>query len=183
LRDVRLGLVVVVVADEVLDRVLREQLAELGRQLGRQGLVRGDHQGRALQPLDQPGRGRGLAGTGRAEQHHVPLTGPDPPLQLVDRLRLVAGRGVVADDAERGHPPLEVGDRTHASTVRSPDDSPRRLDSACDLSASSLRATMAGWRSGPSGPGTGGPGACGPAVGTGCATATRAGWSRPGWPW
>ena len=71
LRDVRLGLVVVVVRDEVLDRVVRQQLAELVGQLGGQRLVRRHHQGRALQPLDQPGGGRGLAGAGRAEQHDV----------------------------------------------------------------------------------------------------------------
>ena len=38
-RDVRLGLVVVVVADEVLDRVLREELLELGTELRRERLV------------------------------------------------------------------------------------------------------------------------------------------------
>ena len=45
LREVGLGLVVVVVGDEVLDGVVREELAELGVELGRQGLVVGDHQG------------------------------------------------------------------------------------------------------------------------------------------
>ena len=58
LRDVRLGLVVVVVGDEVLDRVVRQQLAELVGQLGGEGLVRRHHQGGALQLLDQPGGGR-----------------------------------------------------------------------------------------------------------------------------
>ena len=43
-RDVGLGLVVVVVADEVLDRVVREELAELVAELGRQRLVVGDDQ-------------------------------------------------------------------------------------------------------------------------------------------
>ena len=71
LRDVGLGLVVVVVADEVLDGVVRQQLAELVGELGGQGLVRRHHQGRSLQPLDQPRRGRGLAGAGRAQQHDV----------------------------------------------------------------------------------------------------------------
>ena len=47
LRDVRLGLVVVVVRDEVLDGVVGQQLTELGGQLGGQGLVRRHHQGRA----------------------------------------------------------------------------------------------------------------------------------------
>ncbi len=43
-REVGLGLVVVVVADEVLDPVLREQLPELGRELRGQRLVRREHQ-------------------------------------------------------------------------------------------------------------------------------------------
>src|SRR5262249_60189562 len=44
-RDVGRGLVVVVVADEVLDRVPGEELLELSVELGGQGLVVGDDQG------------------------------------------------------------------------------------------------------------------------------------------
>ena len=73
LRDVGLGLVVVVVGDEVLDRVVRQQLAELVGQLRGEGLVRRHHQRRALQLLDQPGGRGGLAGAGRAEQDDVLL--------------------------------------------------------------------------------------------------------------
>ena len=122
LRDVRLGLVVVVVGDEVLDRVVGQQLAELVGQLGGQRLVRRHHQRRPLQPLDQPGRRRALAGAGRAEQHDVLLARADAPLEVVDRGRLVAGRLVVADDLERGEPRSDVGDGSHdahrTSTVR-----------------------------------------------------------------
>ncbi len=46
--QVRLGLVVVEVADEVLDRVLREELAELGVELGGERLVVGEDQGRLV---------------------------------------------------------------------------------------------------------------------------------------
>ncbi len=46
-RDVRLGLVVVVVADEVLDGVVREELPELVAELRREGLVVGDDERRA----------------------------------------------------------------------------------------------------------------------------------------
>ena len=88
--DVRLGLVVVVVRDEVLDRVVRQQLAELVRQLCGQRLVRRHHQRRAAaparsarpwsptcrcrwrpaarrpaRPLDAPGRGRRSRSAGR----------------------------------------------------------------------------------------------------------------------
>ena len=47
LRDVRLGLVVVVVGDEVLHGVVRQHLAQLVGQLRGQRLVRGHHQRRA----------------------------------------------------------------------------------------------------------------------------------------
>ena len=42
--DVGLGLVVVVVGHEVLDRVIGQQLAELGGELGGEGLVGLEHQ-------------------------------------------------------------------------------------------------------------------------------------------
>ena len=50
LRDVRLGLVVVVVGDEVLDGVVREELPELVAELGGERLVVGDHERRAFSP-------------------------------------------------------------------------------------------------------------------------------------
>ena len=68
LRDVRLGLVVVVVGDEVLDRVRREELAELVAELRGERLVVRDHERRPLDLLDDPGHRRRLAGAGRAEQ-------------------------------------------------------------------------------------------------------------------
>ncbi len=103
LRDVRLGLVVVVVRDEVLDRVVGQQLAELVRQLRRQRLVRRHHQGGPLQLLDHPGRGGRLAGTGGTEQDDVLLPAADPPLQLGDRRRLVTVGLVGTDDLEGRH--------------------------------------------------------------------------------
>jgi hypothetical protein len=92
LRDVRLGLVVVVVADEVLHRVVREQRAELADELGGEGLVRADHQRRPLEPLDRVGHGERLAGAGDAEQRGVALAGRDAAHDLLDRGRLVALR-------------------------------------------------------------------------------------------
>ena len=121
LRDVRLGLVVVVVRDEVLHRDVGHQLAELLGQLGREGLVGREHQGRALQPLDQPGGGGALAGAGGAEQHHVPVAPADALLQLVDRGRLVARGRVLADHRERAVQARDV--EAHGSNLR------RRYDS------------------------------------------------------
>ena len=73
LRDVRLGLVIVVVRDEIFNRVVRQHLPQLVGELRGQRLVRRHHQGGPLQPLDQPGRRRRLAGTRGAQQHHVVL--------------------------------------------------------------------------------------------------------------
>src|SRR5690606_34181163 len=96
------GLVVVVVADEVLDRVVREELLELAVQLRGQGLVRRHHQGWLLHPLDDVGDGVGLARAGDAQQR-LPrkpvLEAFDEPL---DRPRLVARGLVRGNELERG---------------------------------------------------------------------------------
>ena len=67
-RDVGLGLVVVVVADEVLDPVVGEELAELGGQLGGEALVRCEDQRGPLHLLDRPRHRGALARPGDAEQ-------------------------------------------------------------------------------------------------------------------
>ena len=59
--DVGLRLVVVVVTHEILHRVVGEKFPELSAQLGGQGLVVGQHQGGALDLLDDLGHGEGLA--------------------------------------------------------------------------------------------------------------------------
>ena len=110
-RQVRLGLVVVEVADEVLDRVVREELAELGVELGGQRLVVGQDEGRLLVALDGLGDRERLARPGRAEQRLVAQPAGQPVGQAVDRLGLVAGRLEVGDQLEVGH-----GPRIHEST-------------------------------------------------------------------
>src|SRR5439155_17451536 len=102
-REVGLGLVVVVVGDEVLDAVLGEELPELVGELRRERLVRGDHQGGPLHPLDRPGDRRALAASGDAEQRLKAVATVDAARQRVDGGRLVAGRLELADDVELGH--------------------------------------------------------------------------------
>jgi len=92
--DVGLGLVVVVVADEVFDPVVGEELAELVGELGRQRLVGGDDQGGLLDLLDGPGDGGALAGPGDAEEGLEAVAPLDPLGQCGDRRRLVTGRNV-----------------------------------------------------------------------------------------
>ena len=89
-RHVGFGLVVVVVGDEVLDRVVGEEALELAVELGGQRLVGGEHQGRALGALDHLGHGEGLAGAGDAEQHLVALVLAHAGHQLGDGGGLVA---------------------------------------------------------------------------------------------
>jgi hypothetical protein len=101
---VGLGLVVVVVGDEVLDAVVREELAELVGQLGGQRLVGGQHQRGPLQVLDRPGDGGALAGPGDAEEGLEPVARPDALRERGDGLGLVASRLELRDHPERGHP-------------------------------------------------------------------------------
>ncbi len=101
LRDVGLGLVVVVVADEIADRVVGKQLPHLLVELGRQRLVVADDEGRLADALDDVGHREGLAGPGGSEQCLAPPPGGDALDEGVDRGRLVAGRGELADDLKR----------------------------------------------------------------------------------
>src|SRR6201989_2823925 len=67
-RDVGLGLVVVVIGDEVVDLVLGEELAELVAELRAERLVVGDDERGTLALGDRRRHREGLAGAGGAEQ-------------------------------------------------------------------------------------------------------------------
>ncbi len=88
--DVGLGLVVVVIGDEVLDRVLRKELAELGIELCRQGLVRCEHERRPPELRNHVRHRVGLARAGHAEQRLERQAVADSLREQRDRLRLVA---------------------------------------------------------------------------------------------
>jgi hypothetical protein len=92
---------------------VRQHLAQLVRELGRQRLVRQHDQYRPLHPLGQPGHRGGLPGSGRTEQDGVPVAAGHPALHLGDRPGLVAGRDHVRDHLERRHPPLQVTNWSH----------------------------------------------------------------------
>ncbi len=98
-RDIGLGLVIVVIADEIFDAVVGEKRLELAIELGRQGLVGGQDQGRALGGLDHLGHGEGLAGPRNAQQHLVALAALQAGDDVGDGGGLVAGRLIV-----RHHP-------------------------------------------------------------------------------
>src|SRR5439155_666328 len=71
--DVGLGLVVVVVADEVFGRVLREESTEFVIQLRRQRLVVGQDERRPLQTVDDLRHRERLSRSGYAQQYLVLL--------------------------------------------------------------------------------------------------------------
>ena len=96
-----IGLVVVVVADEVLDRVLREELAELAVELRGKSLVRREDDRRPADLGDHVGHREGLARTGDAEQRLEAQAVADALDQPLDRQRLVAGRLVGLEQLER----------------------------------------------------------------------------------
>src|SRR5215218_3647771 len=95
-RDVGLGLVVVVVGDEVLDGVVREELGEFAGELGGERLVVRDDERGTAGLLDDAGHRVGLAGTGDAEQGLGTHPGIQTGGELLYGLRLVAGRLVFA---------------------------------------------------------------------------------------
>ena len=111
-RDVGLRLVVVVVAHEVLDRVVGEETLELPVELGRERLVRRQDDRGALRLLDDLGHGEGLARARGAEQHLVALAANDALGQLGDRGGLVA-RGLEVGRHAEADAALELLARAH----------------------------------------------------------------------
>ena len=91
-RDIGFGLVVVVVRHEVFDRVIGEEAFEFAIQLGRQGLVGGQNDRRALSFLDHLGHGKGLAGAGGPQKHLIALARHHPCGQFGNRRGLIARR-------------------------------------------------------------------------------------------
>ena len=90
LGNVGLGLVVVVVADKIADRVVGEEFGELAVQLGGKRLVGGDDEGRPVCPSDDMSHRKGLARAGDAEQDLMPAALVEACKQILNRLRLVA---------------------------------------------------------------------------------------------
>ena len=112
-RHIGFGLVVVVVGDEVLDRILREEAPHLAPQLRGQRLVGCQHEGGLAGRGDHVGHGEGLARSGNAQQDLVAFAVGHALEQLADRLGLIARRRVIRHQlegfaADRFRPPLDV---------------------------------------------------------------------------
>jgi hypothetical protein len=98
--DVGLGLVVVVVADEVLDGVLGEEAAEFLVELRGQRFVVGHHQRRPVHVGDHVRHGERLARAGDSKQRLMRVAAVQPVSELGDRANLVAAQLEVADEPE-----------------------------------------------------------------------------------
>ena len=91
-RHIGLGLVVIVVGDEVFHGIVRKEFAHLAVQLRCQGFVGGQDQGRALHLLHDIGDGKGLTRAGDPKQGLVHQTVGNALFQLANRLGLIPGR-------------------------------------------------------------------------------------------
>ncbi len=94
LRNVGFRLVIVVIADEILDRIARKEFAEFRVKLGGQRLVRGKDDGRPAHSGDHIGHREGLARASDAEQRLIGQAILDALDQLADGFRLIAGRRI-----------------------------------------------------------------------------------------
>ena len=100
-RDVGLGLVVVEVGNEILHRVVREELPELRVELRRERLVVRHHERGPPEIPDDVGGREGLARAGDAEERLVPVAGEHRARKPVDGRALVAARLVGGGKLER----------------------------------------------------------------------------------
>jgi len=101
-RQVRLRLVVIEVADEVLDGVVRKELPKLRESWAARVLLWAKHERRLLVALDRPGdRGR-LARPGGASSVWMAQASRQTFAQSFDGLGLIAGRLEVGNEPEVG---------------------------------------------------------------------------------
>ena len=104
-RDVRLRLVVVVVADEKFHAVVREKLSELVAKLRRESLVVRDDEGGTLQSFDDVRHCESLAAARHAEQDLGGKAALQPCRQFLYRGGLIAAGRIVADKFKAFHSP------------------------------------------------------------------------------
>ena len=93
--NVGFGLVIVVIRDEIFDRVVREEVLEFVIELRGQGFVVRHHQRGPVRLLDHLGHGVGLAGSGDAEQNLVLFAIEDTASQRFNGRCLIAARLVI----------------------------------------------------------------------------------------
>ncbi len=92
LRHIGLGLVIVVIGDEVHDRVMGKELLELACQLGRERLIRRHDERRLAQSFDSLRHGVGLSRTSHTKKDLIAIPALHTLNERGDGLRLVARR-------------------------------------------------------------------------------------------
>ena len=99
-RHIRLRLIVIVIGDEILHRVFREELLKFRVQLGGQRLVMGYDQRGFLQTLDHIGHGECFTGTGRSQKRLTLVSFAKPGGQFFYGLRLITRRHILCMQLE-----------------------------------------------------------------------------------
>src|SRR5208282_6267156 len=94
--DVGFGLVIIVVADEILDGVLWEERSEFVEELRGKRLIVSENDGRAVRVLDHFRHRESFARTGDAEKDLMAVAVVDPADETRDRFGLVTAGFVVA---------------------------------------------------------------------------------------
>ncbi len=88
--DIRLGLIVIVIGDEELDRVVGKELAELGAKLCRKGLIVCEDEGGTVAFCADVCHCKGLTRARNAEEGLHTVAAVDAVDELLDRLGLIA---------------------------------------------------------------------------------------------
>ncbi len=91
-RNIGFRLIVIVVADEVFDRVIREELAKLREELSSESFVMAENQRRLVHLLNNVCHRVGFSGPGRTQKNLSSLAVPQAANQCLDGSRLIAGR-------------------------------------------------------------------------------------------
>ena len=105
-RHVGLRLVVVVIGDEILDGIAREELPHLAVELRGQRLVGCQNDRRSLRALDHVGHRVGLARTRNAKQDLLGESVAQALDQPINSLTLVAGRRILRHESARSRSSL-----------------------------------------------------------------------------
>jgi hypothetical protein len=99
-RDVGFGLIIIEVADEILDGVIWKEALEFSVKLGGECFIMRDDQSRLIDIPDNIGNREGLSRTGDAEERLVLGTGQHAFGQLRNGLRLIPGGLVRSNEFE-----------------------------------------------------------------------------------
>ena len=92
LRKIRFRLIVIVIADEIVNRVMGKKPLKFVKELGGQRLVVHHHQRRPLDVGDHAGQCEGLSRAGHPQQHLVRVPGTETIDKAIDRRPLVPPR-------------------------------------------------------------------------------------------